>query len=81
MPHSVVMHITSRNETDLLKAVEIADVYSLIHRPDPVGERKAESIVKSGAGAVNNGKSVVRSNKFSPVCSFCKKPGHLMRLP
>ncbi len=68
MPHSVVIHITSRDETDLLKTVEIADVFSLIHRPDPVGERKAESIVKSGAGAVNNGKSIFSSNKFSSVC-------------
>ncbi len=46
VPLSVVMQITSRDETDLLKVAEIADVFSLIHRPGPVGERKAESIVK-----------------------------------
>lgn len=81
IPYSVMLHITSKEEIDLIKAAQMADVFSLLHRPGPQGERKAETTfnVRSGASETGLARSVgsgIQSNLF---CSFCKQPGHLVR--
>lgn len=81
VPYSVVMHITSRDEHDLLKAAQMADVFSLVHRQGPSGERKPDYSynVRYSAGENGSGKPVDSDTKSPLFCSFCKKPGHLIR--
>ena len=74
---SIKVHIDDRDETDLMKAAEIADKYSLTHRA--YGERRPESIVKSSAGSAGNGRPVESGAGTRLFCSFCKKTGHLIR--
>ena len=74
---SIKLHIDDRDETDLMKAAEIADKYSLTHRAS--GERKPESFVKSSAGSTGFGKPVESGAETQLFCSFCKKTGHLIR--
>lgn len=45
VPNSVKLHIIDREETDLIKAAQLADVFTLIHRSPP-RERK----VPAGSG-------------------------------
>lgn len=74
---SIKLHIDDRDETDLMKAAEMADKYSLTHRAS--GERKNEPHVKSSAGNIGTGKPVESGAGTSLFCSFCKKTGHLIR--
>ena len=74
-----MLHITDKDETNLLKAAKIADVFSLVHRPASSGEKKAQPIVNSGASIEKGGKSVDSGSKPSLFCNFCKKTGHLIR--
>lgn len=74
---SVRLHIDDRDETDLIRAATIADKFSLTHRAS--GERKPESFVKSSAGSSGFGKPVESGAGTQQFCSFCKKPGHLIR--
>lgn len=72
------LHIDDRDETDLLKAAEIADIYALTHRAS--GKRKGESNhIKASAGISGGGKSVESDNKSRVDCSFCRKPEHLIK--
>ena len=73
----IKLHIDDRDETNLMKAAEIADKYSLTHRAS--GERKPEPLVKSSAGSAGSGKTVESGAGSSIFCSFCKKTGHLIR--
>ena len=77
-----MVHITNREKTDYLKTAELADVYSLIHRPQP-GEGKAtSSIVRSRAGSTHT-KNVSGQGQLSEksvlVCRFCRKEGHMIK--
>lgn len=72
----IKLHIDDRDETDLMKAADIADKYTLTHQA--YGER-SEPLVKSSAGSTGSGKTVERGTASSLFCSFCKKTGHLIR--
>lgn len=51
IPYSVMLHITEKNENNLLKAAQVADLFSLVHRPVFPGEGKLHPHVKSGGSA------------------------------
>ncbi|XP_050730790.1 protein NYNRIN-like [Eriocheir sinensis] len=74
-----MLHITDKDETALLKAAQIADVFSLVHRPTFSGEKKTQPVVKSGASNQKDGRPVDIDSKSSIFCSFCKKTGHLIK--
>lgn len=52
VPFSIMTHIIEREETDLIKAAKIADVFSLIHCPMQEDKKKPQHIVKSDAGSI-----------------------------
>lgn len=79
LPYSVMLHITNKDETDLIKAAQLADVFALVNRPASSRERKTETpTVKSEAGSSGSAKPV-GSGSQTLVCSFCKQPGHLIK--
>ena len=77
VPFSIKLHIDDKDETDLMKAAETADKYSLTHKA--LGDRKVESHVKSSAGYLGIGKTVESGAKSTLFCLFCKQPGHFIR--
>lgn len=77
VPFSIMLHITDREETDLLKAAKIADVFSLIHRPNNGERKKPLSHVKSDAGGNGQGHVGIPINQM--FCKFCRKPGHVIK--
>ncbi|MPC52494.1 hypothetical protein E2C01_046364 [Portunus trituberculatus] len=79
LPYSIMLHITNKDETDLIKAAQLADVFALINRPASLRDRKTETpAVKSEAGGSGSVKAV-GSGSHALFCSFCKQPGHLIR--
>ena len=86
VPYSIMVHITDKEETDLVKAAKIADVFSLIHRPFPGDRRTTQNLVSSPAGsnpntkhATGQGSSSAISKPSQPVCKFCRKEGHVIK--
>ena len=78
IPHSIKVHIIDREETDLLKAAQLADNYSLIHK-SPTRERKhLSSNVKVSGNSGSNDKTRDGKLASNPVCFFCKKSGHVI---
>lgn len=83
VPYSIMAHITDKEETDLIKASKIADVFSLIHRSQQ-GERKATlNNVRSSAGSSQSSYSTgpvqTGAKPFQMYCRFCKKEGHFIK--
>lgn len=79
IPHSIMLHITDKDETELLKAAEVADLFSLVHRSTSSGDEKTQPIVSAGASVRMDGKPVDNGSKPSVYFSFCKKVGHLIK--
>lgn len=77
IPYSIMAHITEKDETDLLKAAKMADVFSLL-RPGG-GEKKTSFPVRSGTGVVKDDKAVDVRPKSGLVCHFCKKTGYVIQ--
>lgn len=81
VPNSVKIHIIDREETNLIKAAQLADVFTLIHR-SPTRERRIpagqSTYVKAGS-ETRDRQAVANNLPKSPVCNFCKKPGHLIK--
>ena len=83
VPYSIMVHITDKEETDLIKASKIADVFSLIHRSHQ-GERKTSlNTVRSSAGSSKISCPTVPvqsgAKPFQMYCRFCKKEGHSIK--
>ena len=75
-----MLHITDKDETELLKAAKLADVFSLIHRSLPSGEKTRPVLGgKSGASIINDVNTVDSNSKPARFCTFCKKVGHLIK--
>ena len=76
IPYSIKVHLIDKGENDLIKAAQLADVFSLVHR-SPTRERRVQQhIVKSNSG-LKDGEQVDQSSlKTNITCSFCKKHGH-----
>ena len=70
IPCSIMLHITDKDETELLKAAQFADVLSLIHRSVPSGKKKPSPVVrgKPGASSIKDVYTVDSSSK--PVVFF-----------
>lgn len=81
IPYSIMLHITDKDETELLKAAKLADVFSLIHRSMPSGDKKLQPVGKSGASYSKDVKPAESSGSAKSFlsCSFCKKVGHLIK--
>ncbi|XP_050705709.1 uncharacterized protein LOC126991056 [Eriocheir sinensis] len=81
IPYSIMLHITDKDETEFLKAAKLADVFSLIHRSMPSGDKKLQPVGKSGASYSKDVKPAESSGtaKSFLSCSFCKKVGHLIK--
>lgn len=71
-----MLHITDEDEKNMLRAGQVADMFSLFHRPAFPGERKPHPIVNSGASAQQD-VQCVRSDTKPNV--FCKKVSHIIR--
>ncbi|XP_071548915.1 uncharacterized protein [Panulirus ornatus] len=82
VPYYIMVHITNREETDYLNAAKLADVYSLIHRPQQGVGKTTPSTVRSHAGSTHakhvSGQGQL-GEKYAQVCRFCKKEGHLIK--
>ncbi|MPC58355.1 hypothetical protein E2C01_052357 [Portunus trituberculatus] len=83
VPYPIMVHITDKDETDLLKAAKVADVFSLIHHPGK-REKRPPNVVRSDAGSPHNhGKPVGQSQTFERpsllICRYCRKEGHVVR--
>lgn len=83
VPYSIMVHITDKEETDLIKASKIAYVFSLIHRSQQ-GERKTTlNNVRSSAGSSQNSCTTVPvqtgAKPCQMYCRFCKKEGHYIK--
>ncbi|KAG7156900.1 putative SCAN domain-containing protein-like 1 [Homarus americanus] len=50
IPYQIMLHLTDKEETDLLKAAKVADVFSRVHRHTS-GEKKKPQNVQSSAGS------------------------------
>lgn len=70
-----MLHITDKDETELLKAAKLADVFSLIHRSMPSGEKTLQPVGKSGASYSKDVKPAESSvsAKSSLFCIFVKR--------
>ncbi|XP_076043849.1 uncharacterized protein LOC143026944 [Oratosquilla oratoria] len=76
IPYSIKMHLIDRGENDLIKAAQLADVFSLVHRSPTRERRVLQHNVKSNSG-FKDGELVDQSNlKTNLTCSFCKRRGH-----
>ncbi|XP_076058600.1 uncharacterized protein LOC143035618 [Oratosquilla oratoria] len=76
IPYSIKMHLIDRGENDLIKAAQLADVFSLVHRSPTRERRVLQHNVKSNSG-FKDGELVDQSNlKTNLICSFCKRRGH-----
>lgn len=82
VPYYIMVHITNKEETDFLQAAKLADVYSLIHRPQQ-GEARATPSVRSPAGFTQHTKYVTGQGQVSDTsqikCRFCRREGHLIK--
>ncbi|XP_063847248.1 uncharacterized protein LOC135092563 [Scylla paramamosain] len=79
LPCSVMLHITNKEETDLLKAAQLADLFSLVNR-----KATSDKLTETPSGKINSGNSGVGkmtgSSTGPPLfCAFCKQPGHLIK--
>ena len=90
VPYPIMVHITDKEETDLIKAAKVADVFSLIHRPGQKEKRPQERTVRSDAGSFQNqGKYVGQSQTLgiqnasgkpnTVICRYCRKEGHVVK--
>ncbi|XP_063846193.1 uncharacterized protein LOC135092012 [Scylla paramamosain] len=79
LPYSVMLHITNKEETDLLKAAQLADLFSLVNR-----KATSDKLTETPSGKINSGNSGVgkmtgSSTRPPLFCAFCKQPGHLIK--
>lgn len=75
VPNSVKIYIIDREETDLLKAAQLADVLSLVHWSSTKGEKilaGQSTYVKAGSETKDN-QAVASIPPKGPLCNFCKK--------
>ncbi len=78
IPNNVMLHIEDKQETDLVKAAKLADIYSLIHRSSPVDKKYTPINVKTSLddnlGTQKKQNSNLLATHSSPLfCIFCKK--------
>jgi len=83
IPNNVMIHIEDKQETDLVKAAKLADIYSLIHRSSPVEKKYTPIHVKTSLddnlGTQKKQNSNLLATHSSPLfCNFCKKEGHVI---
>ena len=81
IPYSIMLHITDKAETELLKAAKLVDVFPLIHSFLPSGEKKPSPVVggRPGASSIKDVNTVDSSSKPVVFYTFCKKVGHLIK--
>lgn len=75
--YPVTVHITGKEETDLMQAAKIADVFSLINRPVQ-NEKGSSCAVRSNAGSPLNPDRLVEQRQTNErantlICRICKK--------
>lgn len=85
VPHQIMLHLIDKEETDLLKAARLADVFSLVHRHTPGDKKKVAYNVQSSAGSRSGpGDLAKEPNQTLPIsklpfCKFCKREGHVIK--
>ena len=66
LPFDLRIHIEEKSETDLIKAAQIADSFSLL--------RKSQTVVDGSF--IKQCKSQSSPDVNNPYCSYCKQHGH-----
>ena len=65
-----MLHMNDKDETELSKAAKLADVFSLIHRSVPSGEKKPFPVIggKPGGSSIKDVNTVDSSCNFVVLC-------------
>lgn len=79
LPFQILCHVEQSKETDLIKAAQLADAQHLLLKSLPYREKpggKASSVKVSFSPKAGPGD---KQGEDPRVCSYCKKPGHVIR--
>ena len=83
VPSNMLLHLEDRQETNLLSAAHLADIYALVHRCSPDNSMKRlnsnvkASLDQSFANRDHKQSYNLSQPQSSPLfCSYCKKEGY-----
>lgn len=83
VPYPIMVHKTDKDETDLIKAAKVADIFSQIHRPEQIEKRSPGGVI-SDAGSSHSqvaqiGQSQTLGKQNTLTCRYFKKEGHVVK--